>query len=244
MCQGPTYRSISVPIERSSTLTELRLTRGSGRDEQVKSLLAQVLVFRLREHCQHPRRSDGGGRIRALPVVPLEGGVNRPPRMNDYDGGMAAGKQDDAEGVCLPKAGPIRIPSRSRYSYDGPTAAAASVRRGFGLEPEPAALAGNSGHSSDHRSILRERAGVFRSNRHNPDWCRGDRQGLGRRTRFVCVATGSRRHAVLWHILFPGDSLQEPTPGGRFEECRVVVVTLGDSPVPWQADLQGRGRTP
>jgi len=42
-------------------------------------------------------------------------------------------------------------------------------------------------------------------------------------------------------ILFPGDFRQELIPGGRLKDCRVVVVTPGDSHVPWQADLQGQG---
>ena len=99
MCQGPTYRLVSAPIQRLLIADKLRLARGSGGDEQVKSLLTQVLVLRLREHCQHSCRSDGGARVRALPLVPLESGGNRLAWMNDHDGGMAAAEQDDADGV-------------------------------------------------------------------------------------------------------------------------------------------------
>ena len=78
------------PIERSGLLTRLRLACGSGCDEQVKGLLTQVLVLGLREHSQHPRRSDSGAGVRALPLVQLESGGYRPTWMNDHDGGMAA----------------------------------------------------------------------------------------------------------------------------------------------------------
>jgi hypothetical protein len=43
-------------------------------------------------------------------------------------------------------------------------------------------------------------------------------------------------------ILFPDDFRQELTLGGRLKDCRLVVVTLGDSPAPWQADLQGQAK--
>jgi len=160
MCQGPTYRSFSVPIHCLLLLKGLHLARGSGRDEQVKSLLTQVLVLRLREHCQHPYRCDGGAGVRAFPLVPLERGGNRLTGMNDHDGGMAAAEQEDSDGVLSrgADAGPIRIAGPSWYSYDGSAPATASVRRRFCLEGASAALAGNGGHSSDHRSILRERA--------------------------------------------------------------------------------------
>ena len=93
------YRLFSASIERPVLMTRLRLARGSGCDEQVKLLLTQVLVLLLREHPQHPRRSDSDAGVRALPVVPLDGGSNRPTRMNDHDGGMAAAEQDNADGV-------------------------------------------------------------------------------------------------------------------------------------------------
>jgi len=96
--------------------------------------------------------------VRALPVVPLESGGNGPARMNDHDGGMAAAEQDDAEGVLShgAGAGPTRIAGRSWDAHDGSAAAATSVRRRFGLEAASAALAGNRGHSSDHRSKARK----------------------------------------------------------------------------------------
>ena len=100
MCQGPTYRLFSSSIERSAALlTRLRLARGSGGDEQVESVLAKVLVFRLRENCQRPRRIDRGAHVRAFPLVQLEGCGNRLAGMNDHDGGMAAAEQDDSDGV-------------------------------------------------------------------------------------------------------------------------------------------------
>jgi hypothetical protein len=82
--------------------------------------------------------------------------------MNDHDGGMAAAEQDDAEGVLSLEAGAPRATPRSNWhAHDGPAAATAGVRRRFGLEAASAALAGNGGHSSDHRSILRGRAAFF-----------------------------------------------------------------------------------
>jgi hypothetical protein len=81
--------------------------------------------------------------------------------MNYDDVGMTAAEQDDAEGVFSPRAGPIRIAGRSWYSYDGPAAATAGVRHRFCLETESTALAGNGGHSSDHRSISPERAAPY-----------------------------------------------------------------------------------
>jgi hypothetical protein len=76
--------------------------------------------------------------------------------MNDHDGGMAAAEQDNAAGVpscCVDLT--VRIPGRRRDTHDGPAAAAASIRRRFGFEAASTALAGNGGHSSDHRSKAR-----------------------------------------------------------------------------------------
>jgi hypothetical protein len=80
--------------------------------------------------------------------------------MNHHDGRMAAAEQDDADGVqsCGGGAGSVRIPSPSWNTYNGLTATTASVRGCFGLEAASAALAGNGGHSSDHRSVSTERA--------------------------------------------------------------------------------------
>src|ERR1039458_1202751 len=83
------------------SLSTSGLARGSRGDEQVKGLLTHVLERCLREHCQHPRRGDSGSGVRALPVVPLEGGANRLTWMNDHDGQMTAAEQDDAEGCAL-----------------------------------------------------------------------------------------------------------------------------------------------
>jgi L-asparaginase II len=84
--------------------------------------------------------------------------------MNDHDGGMAAAEQDDADGVLSFGAGTpraIRAPRSSWHAHDGLAAATAGIRRRFGLEGESAALAGNGGHSSNHRSISPERAVSF-----------------------------------------------------------------------------------
>jgi len=133
------------------------LAHGCRRDEQVNILVGHVLVLRLREHCQHPCQGDGGSSVRALPLVPLEGGGNRLARMNDHDGRMATAQQDDAEGVLSRRAGTSgAIPRSSWHTHDGSTAATASIRGRFGLEAASAALAGNSGHSSDHRSKARK----------------------------------------------------------------------------------------
>jgi hypothetical protein len=75
--------------------------------------------------------------------------------MNDHDGGMAAAEQDDGEGVLSRGAGaawPIGIPGSSWHAHDGLAAATAGIRRRFCLEAESTALAGNGGHSSNHRS--------------------------------------------------------------------------------------------
>jgi hypothetical protein len=83
-------------------LTRLRLARGS---EHVKVLVGHAFVLRLREHSQHA--CDGGSRARVgtLPLVPLEGGRDRPAWMYDHDVGMAAAEQDDGDGVL--SCGPV-----------------------------------------------------------------------------------------------------------------------------------------
>jgi hypothetical protein len=90
-------------------------------------------------------------------------------------------------------ARPIRIAGCSWHAHNGSTSSAAGVRRRFGLETKSTALAGNGGHSSDHRSISPERAAPYPS---------------------ICVATGSRRDDVRWRRSVPGDFRQDLLPEG------------------------------
>jgi hypothetical protein len=144
--------SVSAPIEPlAHILSAGGLAGGSCGDEQVKSLLAHVLVLRLREHSQHSCRSDRGARVRALPLVPLEGGGNGPAWMNDNDSRMTAAEQHDAEGVVSFGAGnpeAIRAPCSSWDAHDSLAAATAGARACGGLEAVTAAWTSNRRHVS------------------------------------------------------------------------------------------------